>query len=866
MYHTNAAYKQKVAELPQDFRMEIEVVFDESTGLTENVVIPPEDIFEAGLSENVFLNTFCVGSSVCTEFWVRIFNQDGKYKNDALATAEIHPKVTLYDSESGEAVDTVPLGIFYVEQITIQDSDLRLACYDKMRLLEKAYTPKSTQTSLLSVAQDIALSVLASCSTTPADMPALSLVVDDTIFQGYTKRQVLELIAEAGGRFAIFDPDGALCFKWFTESGIELSGDKAKEALELNGNTFSLDGNVVKVTGVRVVSEDTELARVGTDDYLLTINENPIAAAHPSEVAQYVLASMADTQYIPCKWQRIGGDPSLQVGDILTIVDNKETFDETQAESYDRYPLFLSARSWTFNCGGFSDVYTSSGNAEKDLNTDKGMTVSKRLSQLAKRITETKSDLTAEMDDRQKALLLFNETIAGSMGLYTTYKTQEDGSVVLYMHDEKELEQSQTIYTFGTNGFAWTNTGWNDGNPVWETGFDRNGNAILNAIYAYTLTADVITSGILKSQNGASWINMNDGTFSFGYVDKWLDIDTGETEEDYHTVLSLENKVLNIYGVLRGIKYPNVSIAIGQSANGDVGSFSVTDSNIGDLFTVETSVDGSTVRLGFPIFEQTRYASRGLTASEDGLTLYYSQNGGDGASVYCGADGAGIQSNNAFFRAYRDQFNFSTLSGHTHCWFNFYAPDTGNAPTAYDFGNGAGDHADILCAGVECESISCSSDDVGDLIARFNGRITVGGNTSWENTALNVTGDTYIVGGCYANNFYNNSSRDFKTNIQPQNMQALPLIKNMAFYSYDYKTAIRNKDAGEETSESNAHVNIGLIANEAPSVILSKNQDAVDLYEYISLTAKAVQELAKKIEEQAQKISALEAEIAELKK
>lgn len=805
MYHTNAAYKQKVAELPQDFRMEIEVVFDESTGLTENVVIPPEDIFEAGLSENVFLNTFCVGSSVCTEFWVRIFNQDGKYKNDALATAEIHPKVTLYDSESGEAVDTVPLGIFYVDQITIQDSDLRLACYDKMRLLEKAYTPKGTQTSLLSVAQDIALSVLASCSTTQADMPALSLVVDDTIFQGYTKRQVLELIAEAGGRFAIFDPDGALCFKWFTESGIELSGDKAKEALELNGNTFSLDGNVVKVTGVRVVSEDTELARVGTDDYLLTINENPIAAAHPSEVAQYVLASMADTQYIPCKWQRIGGDPSLQVGDILTIVDNKETFDETQADSYDRYPLFLSARSWTFNCGGFSDVYTSSGNAEKDLNTDKGMTVSKRLSQLAKRITETKSDLTAEMDDRQQALLLFNETIAGSMGLYTTYKPQADGSVVLYMHDEKELEQSQTIYTFGASGFAWTNTGWNDGNPVWENGFSRDGNAILNAIYSYTLTADVIKTGLLQSQNGTSWINLDDGTFqlSIRRENKELLGMLGMDEEgwlSFHGRMKPPGNDIPFYIWISDI-HPNERTRFMISDE----SIKANEYDDPDIFAFTTKYDAGdgvyVARMYSPCASLGNWSemqSR-IDFHPNYLMMKYQNNGY--ATVRLARGEVDLDGDYAWFRVYRDQFNFSTNSSHTSCWFNYYAPENGNAPEIFTFGNGSGGYAAVRAS----DFITASDPNVKENIRKISG------------------------------------------------FAALSKIKNIAFYTYDLKSM-----------KTESHCPIGIMAPEAPEEIRANDGKAIKLYEYINLTAKAVQELTEQVEAQAQKINALEARLAAL--
>ena len=63
MYHTNADYKETVALFPQNYRMEIEITFDESTGL-DTVTVPPEDIFEAGFSEELFLSTFCIGSTV----------------------------------------------------------------------------------------------------------------------------------------------------------------------------------------------------------------------------------------------------------------------------------------------------------------------------------------------------------------------------------------------------------------------------------------------------------------------------------------------------------------------------------------------------------------------------------------------------------------------------------------------------------------------------------------------------------------------------------------------------------------------------------------------------------------------------------
>ena len=874
MYHTNAAYQQKVANLPQNYRMEVEVIYDAETeyilypllcetgealeteqGETleynipaEKTSIPPEDIFEAGFSENVFLSTFCVGSSVRAEFWVRIFNKDGKYKNNALATAEIRPKVTLYDSETGEAVDTVPLGVFYVDKITIQDSDLRLACYDKMSLLEKPYTPQNTQNSLLEVAKSIALSVLAPCPDTPAQVPALQMVVDDSIFQGYSKRQVLELIAEASGSFAAFDQDGALRFKWFSDTGIELHADMAKAPLELNGNTFSLDGNVVKVTGVRVVGEDTELARAGTDEYLLTINENPIAAAHPEEVARFVLERLSATQYIPCKWTRIGGDPSLQVGDIVTVVDNKTAFDEAKAEEYDRYPLYLSAQSWTFNCGGFSDVYTSAGNAEKDLNTDKGMTVSKRLSQLAKRITEAKKELTYEMDERQKALLLFNETIAGSMGLYTTYKQQEDGAYICYMHDEPELEESQTIYTFGASGFAWTTSGWNDGAPLWQYGFDRDGNAILNAIFAYKLTADVITSGLLKSKNGASYINMDDGTFCFRAIkEAWMDTDTGEMTYEYQTVLELAEKVLNVFGTLRSTQYPNYSVSIGPSETGNAGAFTVADKRegFGDIFQtyVVVNSDGAKGCIWTAPFtlNDAQTNRKGISVWPNEISLFNDANG-KAAKLSITKDDFELTNGVLHIGSKDGSFQINNMRNDT-VYFNYYEIDAGYTVNAFVFCKGTGNASDV--AAISCGSINAWGDITasgsivsnygitskgqifaagsiftdGGLDAKGNlntlKKLTVStGNFIYDEQCASFGGNVSIGAGYFPGYMFSvlgqakahawvvASERNEKENIiEKSDVTAIDGIKSLRFYSYDYKP-----NEAEQNSESESTV------------------------------------------------------------
>lgn len=539
MYNTNAEYKTAVQSLPQNFGMKIIAEFSEASSINlecenggtlyaednlplecENsqsgVSIMPEDIFEADFDESAFgTGGFKIGSAAATMFSVRI-RKDAKFNKNELSSAVLKPRISLYDSE-GNVIDYVNIGKFFTRNIIVSGTDLKLDCSDRMDdASDIPYSPLKMPCSLYEICSNIANRLYSSFANTVDELPFLGTVIDDSIFEGYSLRQVISLIAEATGNFAIFNYDGELELKWFTESGIELREDWSKKAIVLNGNTFTTDGNPVKVTGVSVVSGEENKAFVGTEEYLLEIVDNPIAEAFPEGTAAAVYARVKDTLYIPSVWDRLGGDPSIQVGDIVTVIDNKEPYNPEHYDEYGKHKLYVSQKNWKYN-GAFSETYEAQALPKQNKNSK--MNISKRLSRLAKQIVETENSLTSEMDKRQLALLMFNSAIAGSMGLYQTVIKDENGGDIVYYHNKPNLSDSKIVYTYGANGFAWTNTGWKGDATVWKYGFDKNGNAILNAIYAYTLSADVITSGLLKSKNGASWINLDNGTFSFGKKD-----------------------------------------------------------------------------------------------------------------------------------------------------------------------------------------------------------------------------------------------------------------------------------------------------------------------------------------------------------
>ena len=94
---------------------------------------------------------------------------------------------------------------------------------------------------------------------------------------------------------------------------------------------------------------------------------------------------------------------------------------------------------------------------------------------------------------------VFDEMISTGGGLYRTVKTDAGPlAETYYFHDAPTLEASQNIYTFNSNGFAWTDD-WNGGNPTWSAGIAHGGQAVLNYCKLLTLEADTISTAELNA-------------------------------------------------------------------------------------------------------------------------------------------------------------------------------------------------------------------------------------------------------------------------------------------------------------------------------------------------------------------------------
>ena len=98
-----------------------------------------------------------------------------------------------------------------------------------------------------------------------------------------------------------------------------------------------------------------------------------------------------------------------------------------------------------------------------------------------------------------------------------------------------------------------------------------------------------------------------------------------------------------------------------------------------------------------------------------------------------------------------------------------------------------------------------------------------------------ISGNLIIGGTCTAAAWQTTSDRDKKEDIRSADeISAVAKINRLHFYTYSMK-------------DSDTHIPLGIMADEAPNEILGADGKSINLYSYISLCAKAVQELSDEV-------------------
>lgn len=486
---------------------------------TADQTITSDRISEGGLSIDrtaVSGSKLELGSAIAATLSLTLYNTDKKYDDVNFEGVEMKVSVALDE----DSPTWIPLGVFIVDTPPRHLSTISISAMDRMVLFDQDasgfdYDTNSTVAEVIQACAKAAGVPLA--DTNMKNLPNYNVQVSKPETQStITYRTLLQYCAALTGTFAYMNETGKLAFRWYdTTAGFattpanRYSSDIYEQDVTITGLTYTIKSQD---------SEGKETSTVnvyGSADYAFDFTDNLLIAGNAArnQALTVVQSKIIPTTYRPYSAEILPA-PWLFPGDAVTYLPVDK--DDTAANR-----VFSVVTNMAYTLNGSTTIAGQGETAQSNsYASTSGLTAAQ--AQILQRVNDR---VTAERTNREQAILKLNEQIktvkAGKddlliagLGLYTTEETLSDGSTVYYYHDKKTLADSSIIYTFQSGGFAYT-TNWNGGNPTWTSGFDRNGNLIMNTISTYKLEADDIQAGSITADK----INTSYTTTIHDYAD-----------------------------------------------------------------------------------------------------------------------------------------------------------------------------------------------------------------------------------------------------------------------------------------------------------------------------------------------------------
>lgn len=460
-----------------------------------------------GIVDSSDSGDFPIGVAIEKTATLALVNDDDRFSDYNFAGAQF----TLFlNSQLSDRLETIRRGTFIVSKKPATSDEINLTLLDYMSKAETGYNtnlvfPCSAGEVLEDACQQTGI-VLGDATFKNADYQ-VQKKPENTTF-----RAVIGMVAAlAGGnaridendnlRIITFD-DGADTITletvpWCDINGntiLDVGSNEIETVLERKGfkpnaiRNLTYDVDDVVVTGVKYVDNETEY-KYGTDGYVITI-DNKLLSGNEQTGVDLIGKELVGMRLRPfsCDSIAIG---YATFGDRITFSDIKGNIYYSYLTDVD----FAFSGSTSFACNAKS---------MEDINADYPDSMQVEVDNLKK---DSEKKITA-YDAKLKQM---NELAANTLGFYFTEEIQPDGSSISYRHDKPSLKDSKVIYKTGVDGFFLSV----DGGNTWKAGFDSNGDAILNILYAIGIQSDWINTRGFTAKD-------NDGNITFR-----IDAETG---------------------------------------------------------------------------------------------------------------------------------------------------------------------------------------------------------------------------------------------------------------------------------------------------------------------------------------------------
>ena len=288
-----------------------------------------------------------------------------------------------------------------------------------------------------------------------------------------------------GGNFFLYELEDTIDGGDFTnyEAEITIDGGTFTDGLTENVTkiaNLSVSTDDVVITGVKVEYDGVSVLR-GIEGYVINVKNNPLVAGVEEAVTDYLFKRIAGMSFRPltCKTTN---NPLFEPFDNCYVYDRK-------GNAY-----FTLINNVSYSVSGFTTIAC---NAADPVRNESSYT-----SEAAMALVEARRNTKKEITLYDKAVQNMNMLAANSMGLYRESETQSDGSVIYYMSNRPiykneegvcEFEFDSVVYKMTADGFFVSE----DGGITYTSGFDAEGNAVVNVLSAIGITFDWARGGTL---------------------------------------------------------------------------------------------------------------------------------------------------------------------------------------------------------------------------------------------------------------------------------------------------------------------------------------------------------------------------------
>lgn len=485
----------------------VDIVLNNSQKITTSA----DDIMQSGLQIEDAVSTqgnFDLGAAIIGKAVVLLNNYHGKFSSYDFSQAEIRPKISLF--VDGVLIETVKKGVYFVDLASTLGNVIRLECLDRMALFDRAYdTDLSYPTTIGNIVYDACVKCGVPIATTTFFNSGYVVNTKPSGEMNY--REVIAYCSQIAGCFARMNVEGQLEIKWYdTEAfpdsidGGNLENYELENKIDggnftdynqseiIDGGSFlelskyhhiysyaSLDVSTddVIITGCKMVQtlEESEKEYMyGSEGYVLTIENNPFAQNDLQALVNSIGSKVVGMRFRPLNVCAIS-DLSVEAGDAAIVTDRKGN----------EYCCYFTNIHYTL--GGY-ETYTCDAKTESEQKAVRYTPYTKIERKIAKEFSQ-------KLNGFEQQFSQFNELMTNAMGFYQTSEKQEDGSIIVYLHNKPELTSSQTIWKWSVDGFGVSL----DGGKTWTTGITKEGNIIANILSVVGINANWINVGDLKA-------------------------------------------------------------------------------------------------------------------------------------------------------------------------------------------------------------------------------------------------------------------------------------------------------------------------------------------------------------------------------